>query len=315
MRRWYRSRPIRPRRQDDVTFERDTKTDTVLCFGASGAVGRFLAPRLVSAGRDVVAVTRAAPPVDALPGVRWLRGDLAGAVAVPAGAAAVVSAGPLDHFAAWLDRTDLAGVRRVVALGSMSAASKRASTDPAERELAARLVSSEARLVARCEALGIGWTILRPTLIYGAAIDRNLSRIAHIAFRTALFPWIPFARGLRQPVHADDVAAACVAALAAAAGGRFEIGGGERLTYSAMLWRMRASLGFRTLPVLLPVSVMKLATRILGRGTAMVQRFNVDLVADNTPAEAAFGYRPRPFRPTRDCWFDGKTEFIEPTPV
>lgn len=299
--------------------ERDTPGDAVLCFGASGAVGRFLVPRLRAAGHRVVAVTRAAPPGAAAPGVRWMHGDLAVAVAVavPADAMAIVSAGPLDHFVAWLERTELAGVRRVVALGSMSAASKRESADPAERELAARLVASEARLVARCEALRIAWTILRPTLIYGAAVDRNLCRIAQFAQRTALFPWIPFARGLRQPVHADDVAAACVAALAApaAAGGRFEIGGGERLTYSAMLWRMRGSLGFWTLPVLLPVSVMKLATRIRGRGTAMVQRFNADLVADNAPAEAAFGYRPRPFAPTRDCWFDGASAFTGPTRV
>ncbi|HJU40808.1 MAG TPA: hypothetical protein VJ724_14655, partial [Tahibacter sp.] len=96
---------------------------------------------------------------------------------------------------------------------------------------------------------------------------------------------------------------------------RFELGGGERLTYATMLRRMRASLGFRTLPVLLPVSVMALATRILGRGAAMVRRLNVDLVADNAPAEAAFGYRPRPFAPSRECWFDGVAENAGFTPV
>lgn len=293
-----------PTRQDDVNPERDKPGDVVLCFGASGAVGRFIVARLVAAGRQVVAVTRATPPADA-PGVRWIRGDLSDATAVPAGVTAIASAGPLDHFVAWLECADLAGVARVVALGSMSAASKRESADPAERELAGRLAASEARLAQRCDALGIAWTILRPTLIYGAAADRNLSRIAHFARRSRLFPWIPRARGLRQPVHCDDVAAGCVAALAspAAAGCRFELGGGERLTYADMLRRTRTSLGFRTLPVPLSVSVMKLATRILGRGGAMVQRLNVDLVADNAPAEAAFGYRPRPFRPTRDCWF------------
>lgn len=276
-----------------------------MCFGATGAVGRFVLARLAAAARPVVAATRGPLPQATLPTVRWVPGDLAGAVDVPAGVGAIVSAGPLDHFVAWLERTDLAGVRRVVALSSMSAASKRDSADAAERDLAGRLESAEARLAARCETLGATFTVLRPTLIYGAALDRNLSRIAQFARRTRLFPWMPFARGLRQPVHADDVAAACVAALAspAACGRRFEIGGGERLPYSAMLSRMRTGLGFRTLPVLLPVSVMAIATRILGRGVAMVQRLNVDLVADNAPAEAAFGYRPRPFRPSRECWF------------
>lgn len=293
------------------------RTDAVLCLGATGAVGRFLVPRLVAAGRPVVAVTRGDAPRAAAPGVRWLRGDLAATLDAPPGIGAIASAGPLDHFVAWLERAGLAGVRRVVALSSMSAASKRESADPAERDLAARLADAESRLAARCDALGIAWTVLRPTLIYGAAVDRNLSRIAHVAYRTGCFPSIPFARGLRQPVHADDVAAACVAALAApaATGRRFELGGGERLAYSTMLKRMRASLGFRTLPVLLPVTVMAFATRILGRGTAMVRRLNVDLVADNAPAEAAFGYRPRPFSPSRECWFDGVVENTGFTPV
>jgi hypothetical protein len=57
----------------------------------------------------------------------------------------------------------------------------------------------------------MGWTILRPTLIYGAGIDRSITPIVQRALRLRLFP-IPLAGGLRQPVHADDIARAVVAA-------------------------------------------------------------------------------------------------------
>lgn len=288
---------------------------SVLCLGATGAVGRFLVPRLVAAGHAVIAVSRSAPPPDSL-GVHWQCGDLDRDIAIDA-AHGIVSAGPLDHFAAWLERVDLAGVRRVVALSSMSAASKAESVDAAERELAARLAASEDRLIRRCDAAGIGWTLLRPTLIYGAARDRSLTRIARLAMRTRFFPLVPFARGLRQPVHADDLAMACVAALMTpvAAGRRFEVGGGERLPYGTMLSRVRHSLGFRTWPVPIPISVMHLATRVLRRGRGMVHRFGVDLIADNGPAEAVLGYRPRPFNPSPACWFDGVAESADSTPV
>lgn len=272
---------------------------TLLVIGGTGAVGGFLLDRARMQGRAIYALSRGEPPPR--PGVHWLRGELSAMPALPP-VEAIVCAGPLDQFAAWLETAAPPGLRRVVALSSMSAASKQDSADAAERELAQRLVASEQRLARRCEALGAPWTVLRPTLIFGAGMDRSLTPLAQAARRYRVFPCLPGASGLRQPVHADDVAAACLAALGGGAGQVFELGGGERLSYAQMLQRVRAGLDRRTIPLPLPISLLRLFARIGGRGRGMVQRLTQDLVADNAAAEAAIGYRPRTFRPGADCW-------------
>lgn len=272
----------------------------VLVIGGSGAVGGFLLARLRAAGHDILALSRTAR-TDAA-GLRWLHGGLDAALAMP-DCDSIVSAGPLDQFAAWLRQAAPGRLRRVVALSSMSAASKLASSDPAERELAARLGRAEQDLAARCAALGVDWTVLRPTLIYGAGLDRSLTPLARRAQRWRVFPLLPAACGLRQPVHADDVAAACVAALAGTAAGQvLELGGGERLSYAQMLCRVRAGLGRPTLALPLDINLLRAVTWITGRGGGMVQRLKQDLVADNGPLQALLGVNPRSFRPGPDCW-------------
>src|SRR5437868_15351441 len=104
---------------------------TVLVFGASGAVGRHLLPQLPDAHYKVSLVSRD-------PRAGWLTGDLYDANRNWPVADIVISLGPLDAFAAWLERQQCAP-RRVIALSSMSAESKALSPDPAERELAERL--------------------------------------------------------------------------------------------------------------------------------------------------------------------------------
>jgi nucleoside-diphosphate-sugar epimerase len=272
----------------------------VLVLGGSGAVGGFLLARLHAAGHDILALSRHARVDNAA--VRWLRGGLDAKLAAP-DCASIVSAGPLDQFADWLVQVQPQGLRRVVALSSMSAQSKAGSSDPAERDLAARLERAERRLGQRCEQLGVVWTVLRPTLIYGAGLDRSLTPLARQAQRWRLFPLLPAARGLRQPVHADDVAAACVAALGGRAEGQvLAVGGGERLSYALMLARVREGLGRRTLPVPLTINLLRAVTRFTGRGGAMVQRLNEDLVADNAPLQTLLGLHPRAFRPGPECW-------------
>ncbi|HEY4554825.1 MAG TPA: NAD-dependent epimerase/dehydratase family protein, partial [Lysobacter sp.] len=107
-----------------------------LVFGASGQIGGALLQRLRAAGWQVAAVSRHAQPP--LPGVDWLRGDLAAMPALPAGFDAIVSCGPLDGFARWYAASGIEAPR-VVAFGSTSVATKHDSIDAAERDVARRL--------------------------------------------------------------------------------------------------------------------------------------------------------------------------------
>lgn len=275
-------------------------TPTAFVIGGSGAVGRFLLPRLVAAGYPIVAPSRNTQPEQ--DGVTWLHGGLDASLAAPA-TEAIVCVGPLDQFVDWLETASTPALRRVVALSSMSADSKRASHDAVERALAARLADAEQRLLAYAQRRGIAATVLRPTLIYGAGVDRSLTPIARLASRSRLFPLLPGASGLRQPVHADDVAAACVAALSDTAAGQvLPLGGGERLSFAQLLERVRAGLGRRTIPVPLGIYLLRTVSRITGRGGAMLQRLNLDLVADNRLAVELLGVAPRAFHPGPDCW-------------
>lgn len=272
---------------------------TCLVFGASGAIGRFLVARLLAAGEHVSAVSRRAQ-ADARDGLRWIEGSLESDVALPGGVDAIFSCGPLDAFARWYARTPT-GAARVVAIGSMSADSKRDSIDAAERDVASRLAEAEDVVLRVAATRGAAATLLRPTLVYGAGRDRSLAPIARFARRWRVFPRIVGASGLRQPVHADDLALACIAASASpkTAGRRYEVGGGERLTFAAMIERTCRSLDVSC--VALPVPPF--ALRLLGssRSTA-IARLTRDLVADNSDAARDFGWAPRPFAPDAAHW-------------
>lgn len=267
---------------------------TCLVFGASGQIGRYLLPRLREHDHAIAAVSRAAH-VDS-DGTHWLRGHLPDALpSLPDPVAAIVCVGPLDHFTHWLEQTDIVGSPRVVAMSSMSAEAKRDSPVAAERGLAARLRDAEQRLLARCEALGSACTILRATLIYGSG--GSLERLSARARHWHAFP-LPSGRGMRQPVHADDLAWAVTVALQRPqATGIIAIGGGERLTAAAMFARTRRQLAPQTLGLPLAQGACRGLAHLSGRGRGMVTRLGQDLVADNAPLSALLGVAPRSFQP------------------
>lgn len=193
-----------------------------LLFGATGMVGEALLLRLQAAGAAVVACTRGPAPPNSIAGARWLRASLAEAPAAEALCTrmpdVIACAGPLDAFADWLQRHPPPAQVRVLALSSLSAEWKRSSRQPSERALALRLLTAEQALLDTCLRAGAEATILRCGLIWerldGEGRDRSLSPLLRLASRWRVLPWPRAARGLRQPVHADDIAAALMSASA-----------------------------------------------------------------------------------------------------
>jgi nucleoside-diphosphate-sugar epimerase len=277
----------------------------VLVTGASGVVGPCLLRRLAAAGFDVVAVSRR-PPREAAQGVCWraldlgLPDSLEGPVPP-----ALVHAAPLWLLPPLLPRLAARGLRRLVAFSSTSRFSKQRSRSAAERELAARLARAEQALECSAAALGVEWTILRPTLVYGGGRDRNVSEIARLARRFGVVPIAGRGGGRRQPVHADDLAAACVTLLERdRAGGRaYDVAGGETLTYREMALRVAGAVTpaprVLRLPVPLARAALSLASRFRRFGhlsPEAARRMDEDLVFDDSAARAAFGWSPRAFR-------------------
>jgi nucleoside-diphosphate-sugar epimerase len=198
-----------------------------------------------------------------------------------------------------------AGLERLVALSSTSVLSKRGSPDPAERALAGRLTAAEAELASLADRVGARLVILRPTMIYDGHDDGNVAAIAAWVARWGWFPLAGTARGLRQPVHADDVAAACLAALGhPAPRPAYTLSGGEPLPFRELVHRTCLAHGLSPRVVHLPGWAWRplaAAGRCLGlaaEATAgMAARMNEDLVFDHSAATADLGFQPRPFAP------------------
>ena len=126
-----------------------------------------------------------------------------------------ISFGPIWLLASFLEDLSLnhpdrlQSLRGLIACSSSSVITKRFASNRFDRELVARLTSSEDRLHATCRHLDLPCRILRPTLIYGRVgpfVDKNLSRLTSLMRRLPLLP-LPAHTGLRQPIHACQLAA------------------------------------------------------------------------------------------------------------
>jgi nucleoside-diphosphate-sugar epimerase len=275
----------------------------VLVLGATSLVGRFLLPRLQAEGAPFVALSRD-PPVGA--GGRWLKADLSDPelVARLPAASAVLSLSPIWLLPSALPALAQTGAKRLVAFSSTSRWTKADSADAGERAVAARLVRGEEETERFCAAAGIAWTVLRPTMIYAEGLDQNVSRLAGLIRRLGFLPLAGAGGGLRQPVHADDLAWAALAVLDAPATYHltYDLPGGETLTYRQMVERIFDGLGRK--PRILPVPPplwrlgLGLAGPLLpGATAAMGERMAADLAFDSGPARRDFGWSPRAFRP------------------
>ena len=191
-----------------------------------------------------------------------------------------------------------------MALSSTSRFTKRASSDAAEIALAARLADAEEQLRAWAASKAIDTVILRPTLIYGRGRDKNITEIARFVRRFGFFPVFGPALGLRQPVHVDDLAATCVAALQlpAAPNLAYNLSGAETLSYRDMVAGVFAALGRRPRLLAVPLWAFRLAVAVLRRvpryahwSVAMAERMNQDLVFDHGDAARDLAFAPRRF--------------------
>jgi len=299
---------------------------TVLVLGASSLVGDYLLPLLARAGYEVHALSREPQSKNPAPEIQWHIADVdkfqeLGALPCCAN---VISLLPLWKLPFAADILRARGMRRLLAFSSTSALTKADSADPAERALAERLHGAEDALwklqdtgnASTESGERIALTLFRPTLIYDGSRDRNITRIAGILARIGFFPLPGKGSGLRQPVHAEDLAIAAIQALASPDSHDrcYELGGGETLTYRAMVERIALALPQRprilSLPspffalvraalfLLRPPSPLsRLFPRLASLSPEALHRINRDMAFDYSSATHDFNYSPRAFHP------------------
>ncbi|WP_067432904.1 NAD(P)H-binding protein [Nocardioides jensenii] len=230
---------------------------TVLLTGASGFVGRRLAPVLVEAGHEVRAMTRR--PEEYAGAGEAVFGDVADSDSLAAALTGVDVAIYLVHS---LDRPDFekrdadaartfgavaaaSGVRQIVYLGGLGAE---------DADLSAHLRSRREVEQLLGEA-GVPVTVLRAAIVVGdGGISWELTRQLVKRLPAMVVPkWVSTRT---QPIAIDDVVRylAGVIGQESALGRIFEIGGPDQLTYLEML-QVVARVQGRPLPIL-PVPLL-----------------------------------------------------------
>jgi nucleoside-diphosphate-sugar epimerase len=196
---------------------------------------------------------------------------------------------------------DLPKPRRVISFSSSQIYTSESRT---------AIESAETTLRIYCNDAGISWTIFRPTMIYCPPIDRNVTAVARIIRKLGFFPLSGTGSGLRQPIHAEDLAMAAVDAIGSNAAERrlFDLPGGETLRFRTMVARIFKALHMPPIMVPIPRFALNLSARALpslikstglpdGTIERVIALMDSDMVLDAAPAQAAFGYSTRPFAP------------------
>src|SRR6478735_1052122 len=176
-----------------------------LILGASGIVGGHIVRQLLLAGERPIALSRS-PPADSRD-VRWIHGDLADpkSLQLPPCSTIYCTAHSLllAKALAYFFNDEL---RRVVLFTSTSIVTKLNSDIAEERDGLRRLAEGEQQTIDICERMEVGWTVLRPTMIYDEGRDANITRLATLIEKFGFMPLAGSGAGLRQPVHAEDLA-------------------------------------------------------------------------------------------------------------
>ncbi len=282
----------------------------VWVFGATSVVGQYLLPRLLAAGFLVRAFSRdpARAEIGVSPRLTLSACDLHDSASLPAigRPEAVINLAPIFAFSKVLPVLAQRGARRVITFGSTSVITKAGSRDEGEQKLVRLLTDGEAAVRRECATTGLRWVVFRPTMIYSWGRDRNVTRLAGFIRRFGYLLLPGKGTGLRQPVHADDLAQACVNLLRCDDGWcrTYELSGGEVLTYRAMVGAIARRLGRRARIIGLPkwllrpiVAGVRLLPGFRDVNLAMLERVDIDMSFSHDEATRAFGFVPRKFVP------------------
>jgi uncharacterized protein YbjT (DUF2867 family) len=275
----------------------------LLVVGGSGFLGGYVLREAARQGHQVVALARSPVAARAVEGhgARPLAGDLddardLGEAFSAAGCEALVCLASLGHGhgPGIVAAAEEAGVRRAVFVSTTAVTT---TLNPATKQV---------RLTAEQEIRGsaLDWTILRPTMIYGDAGDRNLSRLLRALNRAAVLPVPGTGTRLHQPVHVADAAAAVLAAVhcTAAVGSLYDVAGPQPLPFTELLNACARAVGSRTRLVRVPLGPLVTMARgyeRLSRHPRIRAEQLLRLAEDKAfPIDDAIrdlGYAPRPF--------------------
>jgi nucleoside-diphosphate-sugar epimerase len=152
---------------------------------------------------------------------------------------------------------------------------------------------------------GLEYSLVRPTMIYGSELDKNMHRLLRFLDRSPVFPIFGSGENLWQPVYHEDCARGVYEALvrSAAVGQSYDLPGAEPLTYLKLVNTAAGTLGRKPRIVRLPLEPVRCfltaAERLrlpLPIRSEQVLRLREDKSCPYEKARRELGYAPRPFR-------------------
>lgn len=283
----------------------------VLLTGANGVVGQPLLETMIDSNFDVLRVSRKAEAGEE----HSLEWDLQQSLSTLqteriSRCDTLIHCAPIWLLPEHLPQLLELGIKRLVVFSSTSVISKKHSVDPSEQNLVNQLSAAEEAIKASCENANAAYTILRPSMIYGYGRDQNVSKIAAMISRYKFMVLAGKAKGLRQPVHADDLVKVVLDNLGntTSYAQTYSLAGGEALSYRAMVERIFKGLGLKPRIISVPESLMRTILWLAAKVTrfdytsSMATRMSQDLVYDCEAARQELGFDPQPFlvNPQRD---------------
>ena len=288
-----------------TTVSAKGRIQRVVVTGATSLIGDYLLPGLLNAGYEVHAISRKPPGYGSKSGLCWHHVDITQETPdIARGADVLIHLAPLATLPPLMEALGHQCPKRVIGFGSTSVFTKMQSALEKERELASGLKEAEQRIAVLSAHYGVKWTVFRPTLVYHLGRDKNVTTIAEFLRKFGFFPLVNGSPGRRQPVHAEDLAQATLAAIhnPRSFGKAFNLCGGETLTYREMVIRIAEAIGIhcRLIDIPLPVlrgfiSLVALIPRYRHVNPEMATRISLDMCFDNQDAIRDLNFAPRVF--------------------
>lgn len=274
----------------------------VVVIGGSGFTGRHVL-RAAPSSWEVGALARsdaAAASVRDL-GATALLGDLDDAQSVDRAlkdwspdAVIVVASLGFGHADGLIDSLRQAGSPRCVFTSTTGIFTRLA---PASKDIRLRAELSIAHS-------GLPYTIIRPTMIYGAPGDRNMERLLKSLRRLPVLPAPAGGHTLQQPVHVEDLAAALIASVVQdeAVGQAINVAGPVALPFAEIIRQAGTAVHRRAFVLSVPVGPMRSLVGVQERALArprlkieQIDRLLEDKAFGIEAAKELLGYSPRSF--------------------
>ncbi len=271
----------------------------VLLIGATGFTGQRLYHALKDKA-DVTCFVRQTSDVSSLGSdVKLVYGDLSDVDALKAAMhdmEELVYAAPLEggHGENAVQAAEASGIGRAIFISTTGILT---TLDPELKEK--RLAVEKA-----IQDSSLSWTIIRPTMIYGRAGDRNMERLVRWLKKYPVFFMPGGGKCLQQPVHVDDLVDGIMRAWSKKIARKkiYTMSGKESEPLVDVVKTIAGKLHRKVWAISVPIMPFVLMLRFYERFTYnsnlkadQIQRLSEDKAFDHDLAKEDLGFKPRTF--------------------